>query len=283
MPLLNKKKKMIRQQKQAAALKRSSNSRRLDTYRLANGGDSDQRPARLTRQKGDLNLSSARQQPTKATKPKIDIGKDRMIYPVEKGGITQYLPIRSQASKRELELGTFIEDDAVKGRDVLEKASVATRVLKQSPKRDFGKQRDVFAIETAAGKVQYLPLKSEATDKEIAKGLYVEDDALSNKTPLGAAGSMGSAKPKFDLGKKRKVYAVKTLEGKTIYLPAESAASDREKLSGYIIPDSVVEDYEAKRRHTALNDSSADQALRRAQRARKLGGGNKQREKRNST
>jgi len=291
------------------------------------------KPPGLQRQDASRDVSKTQLKPDKDAKPRYDLGKGRMVYPVTQGGVTKYVPIQRDASDAEKDSGAFIKDDDISkepvnelakpgevksqtlrdfatGRtlfatttvdkdgntvveylpkrdeataqelsqgkyvqnEAVEKDSIAKDVLDKRPKYDFGRGRDLFAVETADG-IKYIPKKGDATAEELAAGLYVEDDAISSKAPLGAANAMSNKPPTFDIGKGRKLYGVTTPDGKTRYLPMESEASDREKLSGYFIPDKVVEDHERKRRRTAMKDDSADHALRRAQRADKLAGG----------
>ncbi len=298
------------------------------------------KPPALRRQNASRDISKAK---VKDGKPKFDISKGRMVYPADRGGTTVYLPIHNEASDRERDSGAFINDDAIRkepanslaeardadpltirdvatgrtlfatitankdGKDVteylpkqgeatalelsegkyvrkndVEQDSIATEVSNKRPKYDFGQQRDLFAVKTADGDTRYVPKKDDATAEELAAGFYVEDEDISHKAPLGAANAIGNAAPKFDISKNRKLYQV-TVDGKKRYLPKESDASDREKLSGYFIPDKVVEDHESKRRRTALKDDTADQAQRRAQRAIKLAGGVSRRPKETSS
>ena len=299
------------------------------------------KPPALRRQDASRDASKAQLKPDPDAKPRYDLGKGRMVYPVTQGGVTQYLPIKRDASDVEKDLGAFIDDDAIRKepvnelaepwevksqtlRDVatgrtlfatktldrdgkpvvdkngnpvweylpkqdeataqelsqgkyvrdeaVEKDSMAKKVLNQRPQYDFGKQRDLFAVETANG-IQYVPKKKNATAEELAAGFYVEDDAISSKAPLGAANAMSNKPPRFDIGKGRKLYGVTTPDGKIRYLPAESDASDYELVRGDFIPNPVVSDHERKRRRTALQDNTADMALRRAERAAKLPGG----------
>ena len=76
--------------------------------------------------------------------------------------------------------------------------------------------------------------------------------------PLGTAQNLIVDKiPTHDLGKGRMVFAIKTKDGKTIRLPQESMASDKEKAKGLYIPDAVISQYKsAPPRGTADNISS---------------------------
>ncbi len=200
-----------------------------------------------------------------------DFARGRTLFPtttVDKNGktVVEYLPKRDDATAQELSQGKYVPNEAV------EKDSIAKKVLDRPPTYHFGRGRNLFAVETADGR-KYVPKKSDATAEELASGFYVEDDAISSKAPLGAAYAMSNNAPRYDIGTGRKLYGVIIPDGKTPYLPLESEASDREKLSGYFIPDRVVADHERKRRRTAMKDDSADHALRRAQRADKLAGG----------
>ena len=170
---------------------------------------------------------------------------------------TEYLPRQSEATEQELLTGKYIP----------EKNSIAEEVLNKRPRYDFGQQRDLFAVKTVDGNTQYWPKKSRATAKELSEGRYVEDEAISQTAPLGPANAMSNATPKFDVKNNRKIFAAIAKEGDTQYLPRESEATSQEKAQGLFVPDEVVDAHERKRRRTALNDSSADWGLRRAQRA----------------
>ena len=71
---------------------------------------------KLRRQNASRDVSKAK--PTKEPKPRIDLGKGRMIYPVTKGGVTEYLPARRDASEAEIEAGAFVEDETVRNEPV---------------------------------------------------------------------------------------------------------------------------------------------------------------------
>jgi len=211
-------------------------------------------------------------QPAKSVgKPKRDFATGRTLFPVESGGKTQYVPLASEATSLEVKNGAFIADAAVQKDPVNTLADRTT--VKPASLRDFASGRTVFATETTDGSTEYLPKRSEATAVELSQGRYVNDEKVSAKSPLGAENAMSNLPSKYDLGKGRKVYAVNTPEGKTIYLPREGEANGQELAKGLFIPDDIVAQHESKRRRTALRDDAANVAQRRAQRATKLPAG----------
>ncbi|WP_143727673.1 hypothetical protein [Moorena bouillonii] len=173
---------------------------------------------------------------------------------------TEYLPRQSEATDGELLAGKYIP----------EQDSIVDEVLNKLPRYDFGNQRDLFAVKADDGSTVYLPKKSQATAKELLEGEYVEDEAISQNAPLGPGNAMTNAAPKFDTDNNRKIFAVKDKDGNTTYLPRKSKATSQEKAQGLFILDNVVDEYEDKRRRTALRDDSANIAQRRAQRAARL-------------
>nr|VFK63834.1 MAG: hypothetical protein BECKUNK1418G_GA0071005_10385 [Candidatus Kentron sp. UNK]VFK70944.1 MAG: hypothetical protein BECKUNK1418H_GA0071006_10445 [Candidatus Kentron sp. UNK] len=197
-----------------------------------------------------------------------DFSTGRTVFATKNpDGKTEYLPKQSDATPLELSRGKYVSDGDV------EAPSKAGEVLDgKRPRYEFATGRNLFATKNADGKTEYLPKKSEATARELKDGRYVADNAISQKAPLGAANAMTNKKPKYDLFKGRKVYAVVTGDGKTRYLPRESDASDLERMGGLTIPDDVVDGHEKRRRRTALKGDNADHKLRRAQRAAKRAG-----------
>lgn len=208
-----------------------------------------------------------------------DFATGRTVFATENAdGKREYLPKQSEATALELSQGKYIPNSQV------EVPPKTNKILNKPPLRDFATGRTVFATETADGTREYLPKQSEATALELSQGRYVNDDDVSAKAPLGTENAMSDRPPKYDLGKGRKVYAVKvpssdktkpgdTTKFDTIYLPREGDASGLELAKGLFIPDDVVANHESQRRRTALRDDAADIAQRRAQRAAKLPAG----------
>lgn len=154
---------------------------------------------------------------------KIDIGKGRNIYPVkDKNGTLRYLPRRGEATSYERSEGLYIDDDHVKGNDIVEGLS---------PRYDVGKGRNVYPSRDNEGKIVYLPGESEATEFEKSRGSFVEDIYGESKKITA------KLKPRYDIGKGRTVYPAKDTEGKLVYLPSESYASDLDKRIGAYVTD----------------------------------------------
>ena len=186
-------------------------------------------------------------------------------------GKKEYLPSESDATALELANGKYIPDSK------LEKPSIAKGLLdtdvnkkKTQLRYDFTHQRNLFAVRTEDGKDTYLPRKSDATAGELKRGLYVADDAISKKIDLSPATALTNEKPRYDLTKGRTVYAAKNKDGKTIYLPRRSDATDMEKTRGLFIDDDLVDEHEKFRRRTALKSNPAAMQARRAKRSRVL-------------
>jgi len=197
-----------------------------------------------------------------------DFASGRTVFATETtDGKREYVPKKSEATALELSQGKYVLDNQV------EVPPRNNKVLNKPPLRDFASGRTVFATETTDGSTEYLPKRSEATAVELSQGRYVNDEKVSAKSPLGAENAMSNLPSKYDLGKGRKVYAVNTPEGKTIYLPREGEANGQELAKGLFIPDDIVAQHESKRRRTALRDDAANVAQRRAQRATKLPAG----------
>ncbi|GAB4384354.1 MAG: hypothetical protein Kow00121_47700 [Elainellaceae cyanobacterium] len=248
------------------------------------------KPPALKRQnaKRDLNRSdkAGKKDPvntlldlTSLKQPSVyDVGKGRTLFATETAdGKREYLPRESEASEQELGLGKYVPDKAV------EVPPKNGKPINKEPLRDFATGRTLFATKATNNKkdgkkYDYFPRKSEATALELSQGRYVDDDDISAKAPLGEQHAMSNRPPKYDLGKGRKVYAVKipgdnTKPDQTIYLPRKGDASGMELAKGLFIPDDVVANHESQRRRTALRDDGADVAQRRAQRAAKLPAG----------
>lgn len=265
-------------------------------------------------------------QPTRGRGAKRDFATGRMLFPVESGGKSQYLPIENEATPQEKRLGLFVANDSVRNpaankrldpatvkrpsvqeastgrtlfatespegtRVYLPKESEATAaelsqgqyvpnalvevppkgntVLDKPPLFEFSGQRHLFATQSSDGTFEYLPKQSQANALELSQGHYVEDRAISAKAPLGVENALGNLPPRYDIGRGRKVYAVKAKEG-DLYLPRESEATGLERAQGRFIPDEAVDQHERQRRRPGRQDNAAAQAQRRAQRAARL-------------
>lgn len=141
----------------------------------------------------------------KSSDSKADLGRSRRVYPAEvEPGVIKYLPLKSETTPQELRLGLFVEDvdfpdqnakDA-QGRQDVSKAPIDTAddgtelwtssdlpeldssterdiLSKLKPRYDLGFQRMIYPTETGPNKVEYLPLREDATREELARGIYI--------------------------------------------------------------------------------------------------------------
>ena len=219
-----------------------------------------------------VDAKSVRKEPVNrllpAGKSVTDLGSERTLFATERAdGKTEYLPKESDATALELSQGKFVRDNLV------EAQPSGNAVLDKAPLFEFANQRPLYATRASDGSTEYLPKRENATALELKDGNYIDDDPIREQAPLGELNAMSNQPPRFDIGKDRKVYAVKTKDGKTLYLPRESEASALELLRGLYISDDTVDRHERKRRRTALKGDDAEHALRRARRADKLAGG----------
>lgn len=295
------------------------------TNRIANPVTRNRSQATVNRNVGSL--GEARSAPTKKIDTKIDFATGRVLFPVEKNGKTQYVPLESEASVQEKRIGAFVSEESIRQEPVntlvegsdsvpdlthdrqlfatenldgkkeylpserdatplelangkfipdnqLANPSIALGLLDSAVNKeklklryDFTHQRNLFAVRTTDGRDIYLPTKSKATAGELKRGLYVEDEKVSKKIDLNPAQALTNDKPRFDFFRKRIIYGAKNKEGKTIYLPKFSEATDFEKSRGLFIDGDLVEAHEAKRPKFGFQDYSAQYALRRSQQA----------------
>lgn len=201
-----------------------------------------------------------------------DIGEhNRTLFATETAdGKLEYLPKQSEASAAELSQGKYVRDDQVEIEPVANELLTGKRY---APVYQFTQQRNVYATRNKTGEIVYLPKRSQANGAELKNGQYIDDQRIRAGFPPAIQFSLSNKKPRYDLGKERKVFPVKTVEGKTLYLPRQSEADAFERARGLFIDDDELDIHERKRRRTALKHDDADVALRRAQRAASLVGG----------
>ncbi|MEP0914607.1 hypothetical protein NDI45_27275 [Leptolyngbya sp. GB1-A1] len=195
------------------------------------------KPAALKRQnaKRDLNPTQGKQVSPKG-KPKRDFATGRTLFPVEgDGGKIQYLPVSSEATSLEVQNGAFIPDAAVQKAPVNTLADLTT--VKSASLRDFATGRTVFATETADGKREYLPKRSEATALELSQGKYVPDEQVE-VPPKG--NKVLNKPPLRDFATGRTVFATAAVDGSTEYLPKKSEATALELNQGRYLNDEDV-------------------------------------------
>ncbi|NEP33135.1 hypothetical protein [Moorena sp. SIO3B2] len=249
---LRQKKKMFRRKQDA--LKRSGgaiNNRRnrgLSPPGSNGGGSSGGSEARqkranslqnsdsesLTVSSGDVSKGKQKKEP----KPTYDVGKGRMVYPVIKGGVAQYLPARSQASDSEIKSGAFVEDAAVR-KEPVNTISDASK-LKRPTRKDVNTGRTLFATTTTNSKgkekPEYLPRQSEATALELSSGKYIPE-----KSPI--TGEELKQPPKIDSDNGgRKLFATKAADGSVQYFPKKNQATAKELAEGRYIEGFAAKD-----------------------------------------
>ncbi|UII27015.1 hypothetical protein LVD15_00840 [Fulvivirga maritima] len=175
--------------------------------------------------------------------PRIDLGKDRNVYPVKNDeGKTIYLPKESEATDAERERGLFVKDSSVdpptkEGREAIKDGT---------PRKDLGKGRDVYPVKKDNGNTIYLPRESDATDFEKANGLFVKDSSVTEPPAPAGREALKDKKPRYDQGKGRYIYPAKDEAGNTRYLPRASEATDDEKERGLFVRDEEVDTPEEK-------------------------------------
>ncbi len=184
------------------------------------------KPPALRRQDASRDVSKAKSE--KEPKPKIDLGKGRMIYPVIKGGVTQYLPARRDASESEIEAGAFVEDEAVR-KDPVNTIAEASNFDRPTV-TDTKTGRTLFATTTinrqGKEKTEYLPRQSEATPLELSAGKYIpEKDSI--------AGEELDRPPKTEPDNSdRKLFATEAADGSIQYFPKQNQATAKELAEG---------------------------------------------------
>jgi hypothetical protein len=160
------------------------------------------------------------------TKPKLDIGKGRLVYP-RKGddGRVRYLPRESAASRDEIRKGLFIKMAAKEAREI--DPGLARKF-------DAGKGRYIYPVKDIDGKVSYLPRESEASSVEKENGAFVKDKIVVQKVAE-------NLKAKYDIGKGRYIFPVEGANGKVEYLPKQDDANDFELSNGLFVKNDDVE------------------------------------------
>lgn len=175
---------------------------------------------------------------SKKVQTKIDFATGRVLFPVESGGKTQYFPLESEATPNERRFGSFVSDASVK------KDATNSLIEGGDSVNDVINQRQLFASTTANGKKEYLPSESDANALELASGKYIPDAQL--ESPSIAQGLLDTdinkkkQKLRYDFTKQRNLFAVRSKDGKDIYLPQKSKATTVELKRGLYVDDSEV-------------------------------------------
>ncbi|MDJ0595619.1 MAG: hypothetical protein QNJ72_37490 [Pleurocapsa sp. MO_226.B13] len=197
----------------------------------------------MRRQDASRDVKNAKSK--KEPKPKIDLFKGRMVYPVTEGGVTKYLPARSQASEGEIKAGSFVADDTIRKEPVNTIAAAST--FDRPTVTDAKTDRTLFATENPnrPGKPEYLPRQSEATPLELSAGKYIPENGPSASKELDRP-----PKPDPD-NPDRQLFATEGADGSTEYLPKKNQATAQELAEGR-----YLEGFAAKDPVNTLKDPS---------------------------
>ncbi|WP_206602820.1 hypothetical protein [Leptolyngbya ohadii] len=106
------------------------------------------------------------------------------------------------------------------------------------PKRDFATGRTLFPVEGEGDKPQYLPIAREATALEIQNGAFLPDEAVQKDPVKWTTGELVSVR---DVGRGRTLFAMKTEDRKSEYLPRAKDATALELSLGKYVPNEAVE------------------------------------------
>ncbi|TQV85946.1 hypothetical protein [Aliikangiella coralliicola] len=211
-------------------------------------------PANTLLKAGSVNKTSLR-----------DFNTGRTVFATQDAnGETEYLPRQSEATAQELLLGKYVLDDQV------ETPAVPNVVLKEKPVLDLNYRRLLYPTRDTNGETEYLPGQSEATAQELFNGRYIPEQNVPAQKIAGLANPLENRATKFDFTRQRKVYPIKNVHGKVLYLPRLSDALPDERARGIFIPDDIVNQHEQSRRKD--KNDPAELAKRRADRAHRLHG-----------
>lgn len=105
-------------------------------------------------------------------------------------------------------------------------------------KIDFATGRVLFPVENN-GKVQYMPVESEASEFERKNGSFVSEDSVK-KEAVNTLDDNAETDTVHDVQNQRQLFATLDANGKQEYLPSESDADALELANGKYIPDEVL-------------------------------------------
>ncbi len=164
--------------------------------------------------------------------------KNRFEYPYEdqEGEIT-YLPKESEASEDEIAKGNFVNNKSTEN-----PADQWTPVANGKPK--YEANRYLYPVTEAAGNLAYLPLETDATQRELENGLYLPFDTIETSGriidrsqraqrlhPIGSIGISDAT------DQDRLLYAKTDPNEEVRYLPKASEATANEIANKQFIPD----------------------------------------------
>ncbi|MEM9003401.1 MAG: hypothetical protein AAGE59_07745 [Cyanobacteria bacterium P01_F01_bin.86] len=179
--------------------------------------------------------------------PRYDIGKGRQVYAVETVDDagkrqTRYLPRESDATGFEQARGLFIPDDTV---DRHERKRLRTALRDDSAQ--LAQRRSQRAATLPAG----VPNRDRDTSPDPVTQATDGTPLWDGFTPPEVSEAkqretLTNLRPRYDLGKGRRVYPTETAQGKIEYLPLLEDASNRERILGLyatFVPPEPLEDF----------------------------------------
>ena len=106
-------------------------------------------------------------------KLRYDFTQQRNLFATQAtDGSTVYLPQKSKATAVELKKGQYVDDSEISAKLNLEPKDSMSN---EKPRFDFSKRRKIFAVKNKDGDTIYLPRESDASELELARGLFIED------------------------------------------------------------------------------------------------------------
>ena len=109
-------------------------------------------------------------------KLRYDFTQQRNLFATQAtDGSTVYLPQKSKATTVELKKGQYVDDSEISAKLNL---GSADSMSNEKPRFDFSKRRKIFAVKNKDGDTIYLPRESDASELELARGLFIEDDIV---------------------------------------------------------------------------------------------------------
>ncbi len=170
--------------------------------------------------------------------PKYNKGTNRFEYPYEnqEGEIT-YLPKENEASKDEIAKGQFVNNKSTEN-----PADQWMPFTNGKPK--YEADRYLYPVTEAAGNLVYLPIASEATQRELDNGLYLPFENIETSGRIidralraQRLHPIGSIRANDATDRDRQLYAKTDPNDEVRYLPKASEATADEIANAQFIPD----------------------------------------------
>ena len=172
----------------------------------------------------------------------------RTLFATQKPGdsdssLSEYLPIKSEATPQELSQGRYIDDEEIT-KPSTSKLRPDIKTMKFGTTSEIGGQgRTLFATERPDPSdptktiQEYLPRKDDATAAELSQGRYIDDKAVETAS---VAKTVLNKRPKFDFRHWRPLIAVELEDGNVEYLPKRSQANPQELQQGRYVEDGKI-------------------------------------------